>query len=113
MSKRSCCAGGGCTAKRRDDVRTWKSLLRAGIVVGLGAASMLQPSTGVFAAGGGALDTSKMQPALRARISGLADLALNSEASPGVQGATARSFFPHGDECGVKRGGNVKVNQNC
>ena len=54
-----------------------------------------------------------MQPALRARISGLADLALNTEASSGVQGTHPTNFFAHGDECGLKRGGNIKVNQNC
>jgi len=89
-------------------------LVRLGAVLALGATLAVQPATGAFAVGSGRIDTSKMDPKLRARISGLADLALSSEASTAPT-STARqnSFFARDDECSQRRGSNVKVNQNC
>jgi hypothetical protein len=100
-------------------VRLRTGTFRAGAAVALGAALMLSPSSGVFAAGGGGLDTSKMPPALRARISGLADLALSTGAltttpSSSAQAARARTLAAVTvDECALQLGTNVKVNQNC
>jgi hypothetical protein len=77
-----------------------------------GSMLMLEPVAGVSAEGGG--DTSKMPPALRARVSGLLDLALNSDDAGGGAPNTRLSNFRAGsDECNVKRGGSIKVNQNC
>ena len=65
------------------------------------------------AQGNGPLDSRQMPASLRARVSGLADLALSSDSGPAGMANRPASFFPLGDECDVNRGGNVKVNQNC
>src|SRR5438270_626244 len=88
-------------------------LLRIGAVVVLGAALLVQPAAGVLAEGGGGLDTSKMDPKLRAHVSGLLDLALTADANSAAQAERQTNFFPRADECSVQRGGNVKINQNC
>jgi hypothetical protein len=86
---------------------------RAGAAFLLGAALLLQPAAGAYADGAARLDTSKMDPKLRARISGLADLVLTSEASQASSAGRPTNFFARADECGLRRGGNIKVNQNC
>jgi hypothetical protein len=72
---------------------------------------LLQPSVGVAAEGGGG--TSKMPPTLRARVSGMLDLALNSDGAGAAPNTRASNFFAGSDECNVNRGSNIKVNQNC
>jgi hypothetical protein len=75
---------------------------------------LLLPGSGALAQGAGRIDTSKMDPKLRARISGMADLALTSEArSATPRGVRQNNLFARGDECSLRRAGNVKVNQNC
>jgi len=84
-----------------------------GLSLALGAA-LLVPSSGAAAAGGGGLDIAKMPPQLRARVSGLLDLALSTEARTVTPRAGRQTnFFPRDDECGLQRGGNTKINQNC
>jgi len=80
----------------------------------LGSVLLLQPSAGAFAEGAGRLDTSKMDPRLRARISGVVSTALTADArSAQSNGGRQDNFFPRDDECGIRRAGNIKVNQNC
>ena len=47
------------------------------------------------------------------RVSGLADLALSSRSGSLAAATRPGNFFPGADECGVKRGNNVRVSQNC
>jgi len=100
-------------------VRTAASLALAGTL-------LLQPSAAVLAESDGptttttttptmaAAGTSQLQPAPRARVSGLLDLALNADAGAGSAANTRlNGFFARGDECALQNGGNIKVNQNC
>jgi hypothetical protein len=76
--------------------------------------ALVAPFAAPAAAEGGAqLDAGQMPPSLRARVSGLADLALSSESGKASTANRPTNFFPRADECGLSQGGNVKVNQNC
>jgi hypothetical protein len=93
-------------------MRMRNRLLRTSAAVVMGSMLVLQPGLGVSAEGGGG--TSKLPPPLRARVSGLLDLALNSDdAGVGTSNARLSNFFAGRDECNVRRGSNLKVNQNC
>ncbi|HEY0583854.1 MAG TPA: exo-alpha-sialidase, partial [Chloroflexota bacterium] len=93
-------------------MRMRSRLLRTSAAAVLGSMLVLQPGVGVSAEGGGG--TSKMPPPLRARVSGLLDLALNSDdAGVGTSNTRVSNFFAGRDECNVRRGTNLKVNQNC
>src|SRR3954449_8985592 len=90
-----------------------RGLLRTGLSLALGAA-LFVPSSGAAAAGGGGLDIAKMPPQLRARVSGMLDMALSTESHSATPRAGRQTnFFPRDDECGLQRGGNTKINQNC
>jgi hypothetical protein len=93
----------------------WRSreLLRAGAAAALSAALMLPGATGSAAPGTTGFDPNKLPVQVRARLSGTADLALRSDAPRALSAARPVNFFPRQDECGVRSGGNTKVNQNC
>src|SRR6516162_838959 len=74
---------------RRGVMRSYKGLLRVGTALAVGVALLLPFNGGVSAAGTTGLDLSTLRPERRV------------------------NFFPRQDECGVTKGGNVKVNQNC
>ncbi|MBV9897108.1 MAG: exo-alpha-sialidase [Chloroflexi bacterium] len=95
-------------------MRSRKGLLHAVSAFVLTVALVAPFSASVSAAdGAGPLDASKMPASLRARVSGLADLALSGQ-SGGVAAANRpAAFFPRSDECNISRGDNIKVNQNC
>lgn len=93
-----------------------RQLLRTGISAAMGLALMLPSTTGTAAPGGASgFNPNNLPARVRARLSGLADLALRSDAPGGATSTPTRpvNFFPRQDECGVNRGGNTKVNQNC
>lgn len=87
---------------------------RVGVLSALAGALLLQPGAGVFAqSAGAAVGTSRLAPQLRARVSGLLDLALNDEVTAGATNTRQTNVFARADECALQRGNNVKINQNC
>ena len=70
-------------------------------------------------AGGGvrtvaAIDLGKIDPRLRAHVSGTAALELRGAPRAATVAPNANTFFPSSDDgCPASRGDNVKVNQNC
>src|SRR5690349_7442475 len=89
-----------------------KQLLRAGFGVVVSAALILPFGAGAAADGSSSTSFGKLRPELRAHISGMVDQAISADASS-TRAARPNNFFPRNDECGVRRGGNIKVNQNC
>jgi hypothetical protein len=93
-------------------MRNRKRFLRACVGIAVSAALMLPFGTGASADGVPGQSFSKVRPELRAHISGMVDQAIPTS-SPSASSTRPTNFFPRSDECGVTRGGNVKVNQNC
>lgn len=93
-------------------MRSRKGLLRA-VSALVFSVALVAPFTSPVAAEGGPLDSGSMPASLRSRVSGLADLALSSESGSPAAANQPANYFPGGDECAVKRGSNVEVNQNC
>jgi hypothetical protein len=83
-----------------------------GTALAMSVALMLPFNSGVSADGTTGVDLSKLRPELRSHVSGMVDQAISSAAAGG-SAARPVNFFPRQDECGVSRGGNVKINQNC
>jgi hypothetical protein len=93
-------------------MRRSKGLLRVGTALAVSVALLLPFNSGVSAQSTTAQSLSKLRPELRSHVSGLVDQAVSSTAAGG-SATRPVNFFPRQDECGVNKGGNVKINQNC
>src|SRR5262249_15156889 len=92
------------------NMRSGKGLLRAVSAFAFSLA-LVAPFTASVAAEGGPLNSGSMPASLRARVSGLADLALSSESGNPAAANQPANFFPGGDECAVERGPSGRSTQ--
>lgn len=93
-------------------MHTTKRLLRAGSAVLVSAALMLPLNSSASADGTTGFDINRLPQRVRVHVSGMVDQALRTEAQAGMSSRPV-NFFPRADECGLNKGGNTKVNQNC
>jgi len=91
--------------------RRWRLLLA--VPLALAVAAVTSPGSNLGARTASADVLSKLDPRLRAHVSGTVALELGGLA-PQAQAQVQSTYFPVGDDgCPSNVGGNVKVNQNC